>query len=66
MAILASYALEREKGESLEDYLDRVFASSKEEEYDSSDEQRKDFDAYYQKYKENVPSLMQIIERYRS
>lgn len=66
MAILAAYALEREKGESLEDYLDRVFASSKEEEYDSSDEQRKDFDAYYQKYKENVPSLMQIIERYRS
>ena len=65
MALLASYALERSEGESLEDYLDHVFASSKEEEFTSNEEQQKDFEVYYHKYLENIPSLMEIIQRYR-
>ena len=65
MALLASYALERSEGESLEDYLDHVFASSKEEEFTSNEEQQKDFEDYYHKYLENIPSLMEIIQRYR-
>ena len=55
-ALLAAYMLEKERGESLEDYLqNKIFANAKEEIAVASKEEVKGFNKFLERYKAAVP-----------
>ncbi len=65
MALLASYYLEAKEGEDLADYLDAVFASSKQEEWMASETEIADFAAYQSRYVGSLPALKEAIEDFK-
>lgn len=65
MALLTSYYLEKKEGEPLEDYLDQIFAASRSEKYQASDEDIESFKKYYEKYVAALPTLSKAIETYK-
>ena len=62
-ALLAAYMLEKERGETLEDYLqNKIFANAKEEIAQASKEEVKGFNKFLERYKAAVPVEAKAVE----
>ena len=62
-ALLAAYMIEKEKGETLEDYLqNKIFANAKEEVAIASKEEVKGFNEFLERYKAAVPVEAKAVE----
>ena len=62
-ALLAAYMLEKERGESLEDYLqNKIFANAKEDVATASKEEVEGFNKFLERYKAAVPVEAKAVE----
>ena len=66
MALLASYYLEKKEGETLEDYLAKVFGEQGKEEFEATPGQVEDFRLYYEDYLSSIPALKEAINTFKA